>query len=210
MSKTVTQLITDIRTLVDDADAVRWTDTQIKSSMQYAITATANQLHNFGYNELVTSADFSVVNSVAVIPANDGVKNVYVVSGSNLYKLKPGAGYDRNINGVPTGGTIRVDYLPTTVLPALDSDIVTYAGTDINNPVADKYVAYLCAKDLKATEAEFNQLVEAMLPVLERQIAEKYAPKAVVKPWINSVVSNAYYDSKWTVTNHGLAITLYR
>jgi len=210
MSKTVTQLIADTRVLLDDADAVRWTDAQVRSSLQYAATAVANQINNLGYGELVTSANFSLVNSEATIPANDGVKNVYVVSGTNLYKLKPGAGYDRTLLGVPSTGTIRVDYIPITELPALDSDIVTYAGVDLNNPVVDKYVTYLAAKDLKTTEAEFNQSVEAMLPVLEKQIATKYVPKAVMKPWSTPPGYNAFYDSKWYVSNHGLSISIYR
>ena len=192
MSKSKVQFVASVRQLLDAKDDLsttpRWTQAEIEASIEYALNATVNILHSAGYSDIKTRSVFVLdATGSATIGQNDGVSAVYSDQGNGSYleRIKPGNGANRSFAGYPMSGSVMIEYIQKSTLPALDADIVTYAGIDLNDAVVDKFAAYLAAMDLKTVEAEGNAQIEKLLPVLEAQIRQKYSVSVQVAPAVN-------------------------
>lgn len=209
MSKTLLQMRQDIRNLLDDQGSSRFTDDMVASALEFAIAAVANLLVSSGYANMSTTVTVTMASGVITVPANDGVRNVYLLQGGNLSPIRRGNGTSRSIIGAPSAGSVVVEYIAKSPIPTLDATIITYAGVNIDDPIADKYCAYFAAQDLKTIEAEPNGQIEKMLPVLEDQLRRKYSPViTVASASVRSGMANVLGDAKW-YTSGPTTVTVY-
>jgi hypothetical protein len=177
MSRTLTQLSTDVRRLLDDnndaADA-RYSSDDVTQAIYRAAQSVGQFLAANGW-DVLSSTEVSLASGLATVPANDKIVNVYVKEGNSTYRIRQGSGGDRIQVGDPTTATLVIEYIAKNE-DFEAADTVTYAGLDLDDYQLDQYCAYLAADDLKTVEGEANPLITAKIPVLEAKIAGNVAP----------------------------------
>lgn len=215
MSETLSQMRSNIRLLLDDQETVdgRWSDAQIDVAIFRAATSVGQVLAQSSWDEVVSATSITVTNGVGTVPANDGIKAIFVAySDGSLFRLLPGNGANRSLLGIPSSATMRVEYYAKTEAPATDGDTVTYAGVDVNDALVDQFCEYMAASDLKTVEAEANPLVLQKLQILETQIRAKGNPAVYVAPatsWNSIGRFGPFNGSRWYKSS-ATTITVYR
>lgn len=215
MSQTLAQARANTRLLLDDLETTdgRWTDAQVDTAIFRAAVAIGQILAQSGWQEAVSTTTVTATNGLATVPVNDGIKSVFVsYSDGSLFRLLPGNGANRSLTGTPASASLFVEYYAKTEAPEGDGYTVTYAGSDVNDPLVDQFCEYLAASDLKTVEAEQNPLVIQKLQVLEAQIRAKGNPAIQVAPatsWNSIGRFGPFNGSRWFKSG-ATTITVYR
>lgn len=171
MSRTLAELRQDTRYLLDSksGSGTRWTDAEIDLSINRAAALIGQSLANEGFEWLRSSTTVAITSDTITIPANHGVINVFLDTGSTTYRIKRGSQSGRSFTGNLTGN-LTIDYIPIHTTISVDGYTVTYCGVDLNSLVVDQYCSYLAANDLTTKESEINNNIVQQLPVLERAV----------------------------------------
>lgn len=215
MSQTRAEARQNVRFLLDDLESTdgRWSDAQINTALHRAAVAVAQILAQCGWDDVMSSTSVALTNGTATIPANDGVRNVFIeFSDGSLTRILPGNGANRSLFGYPASQSIRVEYFAKTEAPAGDGYTITYAGVDINDTLVDQFTEYLAASDLKTVEAEQNPLIPQKLAQLELQVRAKYTPAISVAPAVrwNSVARLSVWGGSRWFRSSPTSVTIYR
>lgn len=215
MSTTLGEMRTNIRRLLDDLETVdgRWSDGQINTAIVRAASQAGQILAQCGWDDILSATSVALNNGVATIPANDGIKNLFIeFSDGSLTRILPGNGANRSLFAYPSTSTVRVEYYAKTEAPEGDGYTVTYADVDVNDSMVDEFTEYLAASRLKTVEGEQNPLITQAMGQLEAQIRAKYTPAIQVAPAVrwNSVSRlSVWGDSRW-FRSGPTSVTIYR
>lgn len=209
MTRTITQMEADVRALVDDTNSstdARFSSAQVVLAIERAATSIGQYLASNGFNDIIQTTEVQLTNSVATIPANDGVRAVYVKNGTSLHRVKQGNGSNRSLNGVPQNATIVVEYIAKHAAAAPN---VTYASVDLQDLQVDKLCAYMAASDLKTIEGETNQQLERVLETTRQLVLTKYQPAVQAVPLRQTALRKGIYDMTRWYKSAPTTITLY-
>lgn len=211
---TLSEMRAKIRVLLDQdsssAGSLTWSDAQINDAIKLGQAQVA--LAFTGRRNIVSTVTVTLTNGIATVPANSRIINAFWTDGSVLVPLYRGTGAERSLpNQFQASGRLVVEYIAKNIFPATDSDVVTYAGVDLQDDISDTYCAYWAAATLSTTLGETNKNLSAMLSELAASIKLQNSPTITVSSGSaiyrqNSILVSKYFESGPSNTT----ITIYR
>lgn len=158
---------TRIRTLVDDLEEERWTNTQVDAALlsaQYEaiLWAVRNGADIFRIESTITTSSAGVGDLASIKPLK--VLAVQLVSGSDRVILKPlAAGQATSFYSAVQ--TLQVSHVPRPTFPAGPTAPFVWGSSAVSCPPVDSFMCLLAASELQITEG-------AQMPGLEARKAE--------------------------------------
>lgn len=212
---TLVQMRSKIRVLLDNdttgAGSLTWSDAVIDDAIKLGQQQVVLALN--GQRTIVSITNVSVNGTSMALPPSQKIINVFYNNGNVTVPLSRGTGSDRILAAPFTlGGALLVEYIAKNIFPATDADIVTYAGVDLQDDLADTYCAYWAASTLTTTLGEPNKMIQAMLPELMASLKLQTTPIVTLDMRVGrnqvmtQVAASYYYESGPSNT----LITIYR
>lgn len=151
----LSEAITRIRTLTDDADAVRWADSEITTALTAAqyealLWALAHGANIFSLEAALSSSTTGSVSLTGIAPMK--VCGVMQLMGSTRVRVRESQALDI-CTPVTTVQSLIVSYVPRPTFPASPAVAFTW-GNGAPCPPLDSYLCVLAASELKVTEGE--------------------------------------------------------
>lgn len=185
------QLVRKILDDEEDESVARHSNADIDDALLYAAQNCAQSLADAGRPNIISFATVNIASGLGTIPANDGIRSISTSNGYNS-ELFPVGSLPLTLV-MQVSFPITIEYIAKTTLPALTTDIFTYAGQDINDPTVDRFTAFLAAYTLQTTEGSANPQIEKNLALLESQVNSVSSPSIEIMPMQRYVSAIRYY-----------------
>lgn len=163
----ITAAITRVRNYLDDQNNgtdSRWSNAEILLALELALDVVTNEAVQAGVHQAFRNvATSSVSSGIITVAANIKIISVFISSGNSRIAILPAGPRNRNFIDRATSGTIEYDYIAknnvnwASATPG--TEIITYAGIDIDDNIFDAYLCTIAAIDLAVKEGEVSTVL---------------------------------------------------
>ena len=156
MTMTVTEAVSRTRKYIDDESSNRWTDSEVKLSLETALDLLVAEAVQGGVHQSFRLSTTSSLSSGTItVPEHFKIISVFYSNSNIKTAIYPGGARNRNFVDLATTGTIELDYVAKNNVDwSNGSATVTYGTVDIKNTLWDAYLCCLAALDLLVKEGE--------------------------------------------------------
>ena len=153
---TVTEAVSRTRKYIDDESSNRWTDSEVKLSLETALDLLVAEAVQGGVHQSFRLSTTSSLSSGTItVPEHFKIISVFYSNSNIKTAIYPGGARNRNFVDLATTGTIELDYVAKNNVDwSNGSATVTYGTVDIKNTLWDAYLCCLAALDLLVKEGE--------------------------------------------------------
>ena len=159
---TVTEAVSRTRKYIDDESSNRWTDSEVKLSLETALDLLVAEAVQGGVHQSFRLSTTSSLSSGTItVPEHIKIISVFYSNSNIKTAIYPGGARNRNFVDLATTGTIELDYVAKNNVDwSNGSATVTYGTVDIKNTLWDAYLCCLAALDLLVKEGEATGILQ--------------------------------------------------